>query len=164
MTMPSARSAVAALAVVSTLLVLGCGDHEAEPSRVVVRDSFTAEGTMGLAVYLDVDNQGGPDAIVGARLLPPDEALAGRVTLHRTGERDGLTTMEPTEAIELAGTTTGALGPAEAHIMLEDVDQDVAAGRTIALAVELRRGDDIPTEVQVVTADEAVQRLSGDRP
>ncbi|QYG94337.1 hypothetical protein HC251_19140 [Iamia sp. SCSIO 61187] len=49
------------------LVVAGCGGGSvaAEANRVKVIDAFITEGSMALAVYLDLDNHGRADRIVG---------------------------------------------------------------------------------------------------
>lgn len=151
-------------AALLVLVVAGCGGgtDAAAPSRVAVVDAFTTEGTHALAVYLELANDGGPDEIVGGALLGDDADLAERVSLHRRGERDGLATMEPVDALAVPGTGEGALVPADAHLMLEGVGAAVEAGSTLRLHLELRQGADLEVDVRVVTADEAVELVLGE--
>lgn len=153
------------LLAVGTLAVALVACAETSPkaaSAVVVDDAFTTEGTMAIAVYLDLSNAGGPDTIIGADLLGQHTGLAKDVTLHQTSERDGLSIMEPTDGIEVAGETDDALAPEGAHLMLEGLSRPVVAGEVIPLRLDLERGADIELEAHALSADEAVGRLAGD--
>ncbi|HEU5148853.1 MAG TPA: copper chaperone PCu(A)C [Iamia sp.] len=154
------RRALAAVVVVA-LAACGGGAARAAAPQVAVADAFTTEGTMALAVYLDVENPGGPDRIVGAELVGESAGLARDVSLHQTAERDGLSIMAPTDGIEVAGGTDDALAPAGAHIMLEDLVEPVSLTTPIRLRIDLDRGDDVTVDVRVVTADEATGLLTG---
>lgn len=154
-----------ALVGAALLVVTPAACAEAAPqgaSAVVVDDAFTTEGSMAIAVYLDLSNSGGADTIVGAELAGQHEALAKEVSLHQTSERDGLSIMAPTDGIEVAGETDEALAPGGAHLMLEDLSRPVVAGEVIQLRLDLERGADIELEAQALSADEAVGRLTGD--
>lgn len=151
-------------AIVLVAALTGCGREAASAaeSQVEVVDAFTTEGTMALAVYLDVENPGGPDRIVGAELVGESAGLARDVSLHQTAERDGLSIMEPTDGIEVAGGTEDALDPTGAHIMLEDLEEPVSFDTPVRLLLDLDRGADVTVDVRVVTADEATGLLAGD--
>lgn len=157
--------AAVAVALVLAVVVLARPDGPGgPPPRIRVVDAFTMEGTVALAVYLDLANSGGPDEVVGVEVvsgLPGDDP---EVTLHQTARRDGLSIMEPTDAIAVDGDTATALTAAGAHLMLEGISGDVTTGDTITLRVDLRRSDDLVVEVRVVTADEAVELLIGETP
>lgn len=148
------------------LVVAGCGGGSvaAEANRVKVIDAFITEGSMALAVYLDLDNHGRADRIVGADLVGDSAGLAAKVTLHQTAERDGLSIMEPTDGIDIAGETDGALRPGDAHIMLEDVSREVTTDDLVSLRLDLDRAEDMTIEIRVVTADDAVALLTKDTP
>ncbi|WCO67991.1 copper chaperone PCu(A)C [Iamia majanohamensis] len=151
-------------AVVGLVLLAstGCGEGSAAdgPARAEIVDAFTTEATTALAVYLDLDNDGGDDRIVGADLVGDSAGLAAEVTLHETAERDGLSIMEPADAIDIAGGTENALAPADAHIMLERLTRKVTTDDVVSLRLDLDRAEDMTIEVRVVTADEAVGLLT----
>ncbi|QYG94336.1 copper chaperone PCu(A)C [Iamia sp. SCSIO 61187] len=86
------------------------------------------------------------------------------MTLHQTAERDGLSVMEPTDGIDIAGETDGALRPGDAHIMLEDVSREVTTDDLVSLRLDLDRAEDMTIEIRVVTADDAVALLTKDTP
>lgn len=155
------RMLVGAAVLVVTLAACA-EDAPATASAVVVEDAFTTEGTMAVAVYLDLSNSGGADTIVGAELAGQHASLAKEVSLHQTSDRDGLSIMEPTDGIEVAGETDEALAPEGAHLMLEDLSRPVVAGEVIPLRLDLERGADIELEAHALSADEAVGRLTGD--
>ncbi len=147
--------AIGGLAVALVALLAAGRGATAPPSDVTVSDAFTTEGSTALAVYFDLANGGGGDAIVGAEVVGAVGAV-DRVTLHQRGERDGLTIMEPTDAIDIAATSDHALVPAGAHVMLEGLAAPVEHDDVVRLRLDLRRGDDVEVDVRVVTADEAV--------
>lgn len=146
-------------------VVVACADASPQTaSAIVVDDAFTTEGSMAIAVYLDLSNAGGPDTIVGAELLGRHMSLAEDVSLHQTTDRDGLSIMEPTDRIEVGGETDEALAPGGAHIMLEGLSRPIVAGEVIPLRLDFERGADVDVEARALSADDAVGRLSGDEP
>lgn len=155
---------LATLAVINVLLIAsaGCGggSSAAESSRVEVVDAFTTEATTALAVYLDLDNRGKADRILGAELVRDSVGLATEVTLHQTTERNGLSIMQPADAIDIAGETEGAVSPADAHLMVERLARDVTTDDIVSLRLDLDRAEDITIEARVVTADDAVGLLT----
>lgn len=168
--MSAVRRAATSIALGLAALVApaGCGggggaDDGAAPDITVV-DAFATEGTMALAVYLDVENPGGADRIVDVELVGASAELAERVTLHQTAERNGLSIMEPTDAIDVAGGTDEAVTPGGAHVMVEDVARAVTTADVIELTLDLDRSEDIAVDVRVVTADEAIGLLTGNAP
>lgn len=154
------RTVIAGLIVA---VVAACGGQaQASESQIEVVDAFTTDASMALAVYLDLDNPGGADRIVGAELVGDSAGLARDVSLHQTAERDGLSIMEPTDAIEVDGGTDDALDPAGAHVMLEDLSRPVAVDDVVEMRLDLDHGDDLAVSVRVVTADEATGLLVGE--
>lgn len=158
----TARVLVVACGVLVGVAGLGaCGDEAAGAGpQVAAEDAFVTEGTTALAVYLSLSNPGGPDRIVDVELTGDDADLATDVTLHQTSERDGLSIMEPTDAIEVAGGTDQALGFAEAHVMLEGVTVQVASPGEVTLRLDLEEGADLDVTARVVGPDEAVALLT----
>lgn len=146
-------------AALAAVLVAGCWRASAAPPAVEVLDAYTIPGEGSLAVYLTLGNAGGDDAIVGARLRDGAAPRVERITLHRTVERDGRTTMRPAERLEVPGGSATALGPGGGHLMLEGMTSPVALGDSLELTVELDRSGPVDVTVTVVTADEALARL-----
>lgn len=134
------------------------------PSAVEVVDAFSAEGTVAVAIYLQLANPGGPDSIVGADLVGDWSDAADDITLHQTKEEGGLAIMSPTDRIVVAGGTDDALAPSGAHMMLANLDRPVTVSDEIEVRLDFARGDDIVATVRVVTADQAIGLLSGDAP
>lgn len=153
-----AGSAVALLAG----LVLAACSGAAEPApQVEVVDAFTIPGSGSLAVYLELANAGGPDRIVGAALVGDDRDLTSTITLHETVVRDGLSIMEPSASIDVAGDARTALEPGGGHLMLDDLTEPVALGDQLSLELQLERSGTIPTTVTVVSVEEALSHLDG---
>ena len=129
-----------------------------------VVDAFTAEGEDAVAVYLELRNRGGADSIVGAVATGPPSLADAKVTLHQTTTREGLSIMEPTDAIDVEADAEDALAAADAHIMITGFDASLRAGAELGIRLDMRRGDDVSTDVRVLSPDEATALLIGEQP
>ncbi|MGE3621315.1 MAG: copper chaperone PCu(A)C [Acidimicrobiia bacterium] len=152
----------AAILVASMLAapaLASCGGSTPPEPRVAVVEAFTIPGEGELAVYLSLSNTGGRDEIVGAALVGPDAGRADRITLHAAVERDGLSIMQPAASIEVTADAVTGLDPGRAHLMLEGLDGPVGMGDELQLEIRFRRSAALRATVQVVTADEALERI-----
>lgn len=146
---------VAGLVVDALFAATACSSGgEAGPDITIV-DAFMTPGEDTLAVYLTISNDGGEDDITDAA-APGD---AQRVTLHQSVDRNGLSVMEPAEEIDVAAGSTTALDPGKAHLMLEGLTRPYEVGDELQLDVTFAKSGTIRTIVQVIEADEALDRL-----
>jgi len=139
---------------------VGCGASSPDDPAVSVVDAYTIPGEGSLAIYLTLANEGGGDDIVGAALSGPDEGRAERITLHRTVARDGLSTMTPADRLPVAAGARTALEPGAGHLMVEGLQGAVELGDTLQLTLELDRSGPLEATVEVVTVEEALDRLA----
>jgi copper(I)-binding protein len=155
----SARRIALALAVALALaLTAACSTSEQAAPDIEIVDAFMTPGDSTIAVYLTISNGGGPDEIIGAESSDVTEL----VTLHQAKQRDGLSVMEPTATIVVGGNSTTALNPGKAHLMLEALARPYDVGDEIPLEVTFERSGVITTTVQVIGADEALDRVVSD--
>lgn len=157
--MAEARATVLALLFAVAAAVGGCGGSVQPAPDVELLDAFTIPGEEDLALYLTLANGGGSDRIVGAELTGPDAGRAERITLHRGVERNGLTIMEPADHIDVPGGTGTALEPGGGHLMLEGLSAPVALGDSLQISIRLDRSPPLTGPVEVVTVEEALDRL-----
>lgn len=135
----------------------GCTSAQAAPQLEVV-DAFATPGSDTVAVYVQIANAGGPDELTGATVLRPWSADA--VTLHQTRNSNGLSTMVPVEAIEIAGDGPTSLGPGQAHLMLEGLDAPLALGDELRLRLTFHTSAPQVVTVNVIDPADALERIS----
>ena len=143
------------LVALPALLALGACATEPEPTAeadaldtvtVAPAEGLVAEGAMvraapagGVsAAYMTLQNGDAlPDTLVAART-----DAAGRVEIHRTAEGpDGMSTMTPVEGgLAVPAGQTVTLEPGGLHVMLLDLQRDLADGDTLDLELEFSSG------------------------
>lgn len=141
--------------IVALLGVGACSSADEPMPDIAIVDAFMTPGADSAAVYLTIANDGGADDITGA----DSPGNAGSVTLHQSVDRNGLSVMEPADEIEVAGQSTTALDPGKAHLMLEELTRSYEVGDELQLDVTFAKSGTIRTVVQVIEADEALDRL-----
>ncbi len=109
-------------AVLSTMLLVGCGTDADQPV-LRVEDAWIRAPVAGREVtagYCDITNIGTvPAAITGFS----GEGL--RVEIHETIDEDGMMRMRPVPSLHLAPGETVSLAPGGKHLMLFDFDPDL---------------------------------------
>ena len=151
-----------AVPLFAALLVLaGCADSggpAAEPpsdAPEVVTDRFlgvsggyTRAAPAGgvSAVFFQIANgTDTADTLVAART-----DVAGRVEIHETTETaDGLRAMEPVDGVAVAPGGTVALEPGGLHVMLLDLQRDLAEGETLAVDLDFAGGQTLTVSAPV---------------
>lgn len=105
----------------------------------------TMEGMpMGVA-YLVIENRGrSTDKLLGAS-TPAAEA----VELHRTVVADGMASMRPVEAVDIAPGATIHIEPEGLHFMLVGLKQPLVAGAEYPLELSFERAGRVTVQVKV---------------
>ena len=115
------------------------------------------------AVYLTV-RSGSDDRLIGVSVAPD---VAARAMIHRTIDEDGMVSMEPVAALELAAGEDVTLEPGATHIMLTQLAAPLEIDTSFRLTLDLERGADVTTDVDVVdpasapSADVAQEPVAG---
>jgi len=143
------------LALLSLLALTACGGDSADATddaTVVSANYFGLDNAYARAapaggasaVYLDVVNDTSSDVT----LVSASTDAAGRVEIHRTeAGQDDLTTMTPVEGgLAVPAGETVTLAPGGLHVMLLDLQRDLAEGDTVT--VELQFEGRSPLTVQ----------------
>jgi len=157
-----------ALALFSLLALTlsACGGGDAEPDSVLDTttgddDAVMSANFFGLdnayaraapaggtsAVYLDLVNDTADDVT----LLSASTDAAGVVEIHRTEPgADGLSAMTPVEGgLDVAAGETVSLEPGGLHIMLLDLQRDLADGDTVTLELQFEGRDALTVQAPV---------------
>ena len=116
---------------------------------IAVRDAWiraAAEGGLS-AAYLTITNgTAADDALIG--VSAPE--LATTVSLHETTTGDdAMTGMHHTPSIAVPANGTVTLEPGGFHVMLEGLQQDLAAGDTVQLELTFERAGPVTVAAQV---------------
>lgn len=126
------------------------GESEEEAEAMEAMD----EGEGGMmahdggvsAAYMVLENAGAAD-----RLISAETDVAGVVEIH-TSEMDdeGVMRMRPlTDGLEIPANGSVTLQPGGYHIMLMELQQDLAEGETITLTLNLESGQSLTVEAEV---------------
>lgn len=153
-----ARSLAALMAVLGLALGLtACGEDPApaaegtDEPRVVVEDPWVrattgTEDPSMTAAFMVIDNDGDAEVTVTGATSP----VAGVVELHEMAVVDGETVMRATEdGFTLAPGRGQVLQPGGLHVMLMDLQTELAPGDEVALTLLLDDGTEVPVEAPV---------------
>jgi len=89
----------------------------------------TPPGASVAAVYLRIDNTGGP----ADRLLKLKSPIAASAEVHRTSVEDGMARMRMVSMLHVGANETVEFKPGGLHIMLFGLKQPLVAGQTFEL-------------------------------
>lgn len=105
----------------------------------------TMEGMpMGVA-YLVIENRGqAADKLLGA-----STPVAEAVELHRTVVADGMASMRPAEAVDIAAGATVNIEPEGLHFMLVGLKQPLVAGAEYPLELNFEKAGRVTVQVKV---------------
>jgi len=78
--------------------------------------------------------------------------------IHRTVDEDGMVSMEPVAALELPAGEDVTLEPGATHIMLTQLAAPLEIDTSFRLTLDLERGADVTTDVDVVDPASAPER------
>ena len=98
------------------------------------------------AVYLTITNEGAQsDALLGASC-----PIAAMCELHETRAEGDVIHMEHQDRLELPAGSEVSLEPGGAHIMLMDLQSELAPGDLVSLVLRFEVAGEIPVEAEVV--------------
>ena len=124
------QRAACAIAILGTSLAAGCaapGQHG--PAIKLISAQVTEPSTSGITdVYVDVENNGPADQIVGARI-----SVGGTVIL-RSPARSGVVQMRSVHAIAVPAKSFVGLDPNGSHLLVTDSGR-MKAGTLITLTL-----------------------------
>ena len=148
-----------ALPAMAVLALAACADREeAEETAVAATDVAAVVENARLvlppvagnpaATYFDITNPG--EQVITVTSI--DIAGAGRAEMHQSMKMDGKMMMEGMSGIEVAAGKTSSLAPGGMHVMAFDLDDSVAAYRTVEMTLTLGNGETVTAPVTVQSA------------
>ena len=137
------------LGLAGLLLLASCSADS--PPDLSVRDAWARETVPGqktAAVYLTVDNRGGPDRLTNAW-----SRAATSATLHSSSSEGGVARMRPmTDGLEIPAGERVVLKPGGNHIMLNGLGLILRRGDSITLGLGFERSGERTIRVRIVDA------------
>lgn len=148
-------TAATAVAVVGALVALAARGSDTPPELGTI-DAIAgpASADANLSAYLTIVNDGGSDSLTSA-----SSPAAERVVLHTTEIDDGLTTMRRRAGYVVEGDATTIFRPGRAHLMFEDVRDDLDVGDEVELTLRFAQSGARTVTVRVVPMTEVIERL-----
>lgn len=111
----------------------------------------TAPGSTVGAVYLTLDNSGGP----ADRLLSASSPAAAMVQVHVTEHEGNMMTMRRVDPLDIAAGATLNFVPGGMHVMLMGLKAPLVAGRQLKLTLHFEHRGDVEVDAAIVPADAA---------
>ncbi len=127
------------------LLLAACGQSAPD---VRVTDAWaraTAPGQRAGAIYLTIDNRGGPDRLTGVAT-----EQAGMAMIHASGNEGGVSRMRMVNAVDLPADGRFELRPGGTHVMLDGLAAPLIEGNRFPLTLRFARSGVRQVEVAVV--------------
>ena len=149
--MNALRSAVAL--TVSALCCAGCG-ADVEPHITASNPVAGAVPGDSAAVYVELENSGGDDALIGATCDCDAE-----ISLHVTEDLDGISIMTGADRLDVPTGSTLELDPGGSHLMVQDLKSPLTAGSTIDITLHFERSEDLSVTVPVVPLEDLAERI-----
>jgi copper(I)-binding protein len=84
------------------------------------------------------------------RLVAVETGVADVAEIHEATMNDGSMSMQQVDGIDVPAGGSTALEPGGLHVMLLNVDQDLAVGDTVALTLTFDGGDEQMVDAEVV--------------
>jgi len=125
------RRAACAIALLGTCLAAGCAATGQEGPAIKLSSAQVTEPSSGITVvYVDVQNNGAADQIVGARI-----SVGGKITLRSpSAARAGVVQMRSVHAIDVPAKSFVGLDPNGSHLLVTD-SGPMKAGTLITLTL-----------------------------
>lgn len=136
---------ILATMILASLLTACTDDAGADPT---VDNAWARPGDSGdnSAAYMDITNDGDADLT----LVGVSGDVAGAVEVHESGADDeGMMQMEEIPELVIEAGETVSLEPGGYHIMMMDLEQDLAVGDTFQITLEFEEHDDVELDVTV---------------
>lgn len=109
----------------------------------------TPPGSTVGAVYLMLDNSGGP----ADRLLAASSPAADMVQVHVTEHEGNMMTMRRVDPLDIAAGATLTFAPGGMHVMLMGLKAPLVAGHPLTLTLHFEHRGDVEVDAQVIPAD-----------
>lgn len=123
-----------------------CSNAPAQP--LVVTDDWARPAPAGQnsAIYFQINN---PTSSVDS-LLSASTTVAQATELHKSQmDSSGVMSMHPQEAVEIPARETVEFKPGGLHVMLINLNQELAPGDTLLLTLKFKEAGEITLEVPV---------------
>jgi periplasmic copper chaperone A len=99
------------------------------------------------AAYMIIENKGDADVLLSASV---SQEVADAAELHQSKEENGMMMMNPMPAgIDVPAQGKLEIKPASYHIMLVNVKQTLAPGKTIRLSLKFKNNGEVSLDVPV---------------
>lgn len=137
------------LLLVTATLLAGCGSADAdEPGTMRVEQVAVDEpaNPAMAAVRLVIAN--GTDA--DDRLESVTSEVAASVTIHESRTVDGLATMTPRDAVEVAANSTVTFEAGGLHVMLEEIHEPLVVGESFTMTFHFAQAGAVDATAIVV--------------
>lgn len=140
---PAGRRGVIIVALV--LLTAACGAADGAPA-ITVSAARVPEpaGPVGAGYMTVVNNSDGDD-----RLLTVETDVASSAEIHASTLDDGVMSMRQVDGVDVPAASEVRLEPGSAHVMLFDVDPDLAVGDMVTLMLTFERSGERTVEAEV---------------
>jgi len=131
---------------------LAVAAQQYELGTLAISQAWTRPTAAGMPMgvgYLTITNHGKTaDALIAAR-----SPLAGGVEIHQTTISDGVARMRPLAEVVIAPGTTVKIEPGGIHLMLVDLKEPLAPGKSLPLTLDFRRAGSLTVELKVEARD-----------
>ena len=131
------------------LLLLAAAPAFAQAPNIEIQHAWsraTPAGRTG-AVFLTIEDHGAPD-----RLIAVQSPAAQAASVHETSMDGGVMKMRSVAAVALAPGQTVTFAPGGLHIMLMQLNRDLAEGDKVPVTLTFERAGKIVVDATVVKA------------
>jgi len=135
------------LLLVSFSLLTACAGAGGQGAQIEVQQAWARPAGAGSnsAAYMVLVNRGG----AVDRLLRAECAAARAVELHESMMQGDVMQMQPVPSIEVPAGGSVELKPGGLHIMLIDLQQELAAGQTLTLTLYFEKAGAVTVQAAV---------------
>ena len=120
----------------------------APPEPLAVTDAWVRPAPAGQnsAIYFQIDNPStSPDSLLSA-----STSIAQATELHKSEmDSSGVMSMHPQDSVEIPASDVVEFKPGGLHVMMINLNQDLAPGSTILLTLKFEKAGEITLEVPV---------------
>jgi copper(I)-binding protein len=141
------RSGITILLITLALNLAACGSGPAGP-QISVEDAWARPAPVvggNAGVFMRLVNTGDE----ADRLVGGESSVAGAVEIHKTVMSGDVMKMEPIQGLEIPSRDEVQLKPGGLHIMLIEVNQPLAPGDAVPIALHFEKSGEIELQVEV---------------
>ena len=140
------RWVVVLLMTASLLAFAACSNAPSEPLAVTEAWARPAPAGQNSAIYFQIDNPNtSPDSLLSA-----STSVAQATELHMSQmDSSGVMSMHPQHSVEIPASDVVEFKPGGLHVMLINLNKDLAPGSTILLTLKFEKAGEMTLEVPV---------------